>query len=467
MPGLARLLVVTVACAVLVACGRPVPQIEQIKQRGELVVVTRSNPTTYYEGADGPEGFEYELAERFAASLGVALRVVVAPTVTDLFRRLRRREVDFAAAGLTITKARTDRYRFTPPYYFVKQQLIYREGTPRPKSVDDLSKGTLEVIAASSHVERLRELRKQHPGLAWNENSEYSSVELLELVWEQLIDYTVLDSNEFAVQRHIYPELKVAFDLTGEQPLGWAFLRRKDSTLYDAAVAFLKGLEDSGELALLIDRFFGHVDRFSYVGSRTFKLHVLTRLPRYAAMLKDAADHSGADWRLLAAMAYQESHWNSDAVSPTGVKGLMMLTKATARYLGIKDREDPEQSIIGGARYLQQLRGRIPEDIAEPDRTWLALAAYNVGLGHLEDARRITQKQGGNPDHWFDVKQRLPLLADPKWSKKTQHGSARGREPVRYVGNVRRYFDILVRMTEQKEKPDVPMDAFKINSPVL
>jgi membrane-bound lytic murein transglycosylase F len=149
------------------------------------------------------------------------------------------------------------------------------------------------------------------------------------------------------------------------------------------------------------------------------------------------------DWRLLAAIGYQESKWDPTAVSPTGVKGLMMLTAETAQRLGVKDREDPRQSIFGGARYLQKMRETIPERVPEPDRTWLALAAYNLGYGHLEDGRILTQMHGKDPDSWQDVREHLPLLGQERWYMQVKRGYARGWEAVKFVDNVRGYLDIL------------------------
>jgi len=124
----------------------------------------------------------------------------------------------------------------------------------------------------------------------------------------------------------------------------------------------------------------------------------------------------------------------------------MMLTQRTATQLGISDRLDPEQSIEGGARYFIRMRNRIPDRIPEPDRSWMALAAYNIGWGHLEDTRKLTQKQGGNPDRWQDVNERLALLSQEKWYRQTHFGYARGYEARQYVENIQSYFDTLVWM---------------------
>jgi membrane-bound lytic murein transglycosylase F len=160
---------------------------------------------------------------------------------------------------------------------------------------------------------------------------------------------------------------------------------------------------------------------------------------------------SGIDWRLLAAIGYQESHWRSHAVSPTGVRGIMMLTQATAKYVDIENRMDPESSINGGARFYARQTERLPDTVSEPDRTWMALAAYNVGYNHLKDARQIVEWQGGDPDTWVDMSKALPLLARQKWYSRVQYGYARGWEPVLYVNNIRRYYNIMRWLTDHDQ----------------
>jgi len=206
----------------------------------------------------------------------------------------------------------------------------------------------------------------------------------------------------------------------------------------------------------LLERHYGHVSDFDYVGTRTYMRHIEQRLPEYRPHFEEAVADKDIDWRLLAAVAYQESHWNPKAVSPTGVRGMMMLTRTTANDLGVDRRTDPRQSIDGGSRYLKYLLDRIPERIQGRDRLWLALAAYNIGYGHMEDARIITQQRGGDPDKWMDVKESLPLLHKRKWYSKTKNGYARGNEAVRYVENIRSYYDILVWMIERNEPKPAP-----------
>jgi len=169
------------------------------------------------------------------------------------------------------------------------------------------------------------------------------------------------------------------------------------------------------------------------------------RLPDYINYFKKYTRNSIFSWELIAAISYQESHWNHKAVSKTKVKGLMMLTKDTANYVGIKNRLDPNQSVYGGVKYLESLYKRLPKSIVGSDRLWMTLASYNVGLGHLEDARILTEKHGRNPNYWSDVKKHLPLLRIKKYHKNTKYGYARGLEPVIYVERIQSYLDLLYK----------------------
>ncbi len=436
------LAIAIVAAGLLGTCKPVPPLLDQIHDLGELRVVTRNSPTAYYLGASGPEGPEYELANRFASKLGVALYIYTVPRLALIKDEITSGRAHLAAAGLTVSADWQDTIAYGPTYQQIRQHLIYRMGRAKPRDMAAVNGGHLEVIAGSRHAELLRELRNSMPDLVWVENHRDESLDLLARVANGDIDYTITDSTEFALAHALYPEIRVAFDLPDVEPVAWA-LRRDDVSLTDSVRGFFAAETASGALAELVNRYFGQNDRFEYVGARDFIAHIGSRLPRYRVWFKEAASDIGEDWRLLAAIGYQESQWNPDAVSPTGVRGIMMLTEDTAHAMGISDRADPKQSILGGARYFISVREMIPARIAEPDRTWLALAAYNVGFGHLEDARVLTQMRGHNPDLWQDVRAHLPLLAQEKWYGRVKRGYARGWEPVRFVDNVRGYLDVL------------------------
>ncbi len=450
----------------LSTCSLESNELDRVKSEGRLVVLTRNSGTTYYEGPYGPTGLEYDLAKGFADELGVELEMIVENNVSEVLENLQDHDADFAAAGLTATRNRQAWARFTPPYQHITQQLVYKVGGKRPENLKTLE-GTLEVTSRSSHEEQLRKLKYLYPDLNWKANTDVESEELLTMVSEERLDYTIADSNEISINQRYYPELRVAFNITEPEPLAWAFPRIQDDSLFLAASNYISRIKNNGELAKIIERYYGHLGHFDYVGTVIYMQHIETLLPKYRKLFESAAKEFNLDWRLLAATAYQESHWDPNAVSYTGVRGLMMLTRNTAREIGVEKRTDPAQSIRGGAQYLSQLMAKFPPRIKEPDRTWMALAAYNVGFGHLDDARIITKKRGGNPDSWKDIKESLPLLRKRKWYRKTRHGYARGNEPVIYVENIRRYFDLMVRAMGQ-EPQDTPLTrALEITSPAL
>ncbi len=431
-----------ILCLLVGTCQRVPATLEQIRTLGELRVVTRNSPTAYYLGADGPEGPEYDLVRQFAAELGVALYIYTVPGFADIREQIANGRAHLAAAGLTINDAWGNAIAFGPPYQQVRQHLIYRQGKPKPRSLKDINGSHLEVAAGSAQAETLRRVRDRFPDLAWVERGRGDSLDLLGDVAEGAIDYTIADSTEFALGRNYHNAVRVGFDLMAGESLAWVMNSRDDS-LKQRVSRFFVNVTRSGRLAAVLDRYYGKSDRFDYVGPRKFLRDVQDRLPRYRQWFEEAAAGVGEDWRLIAAIGYQESHWLPNAVSPTGVRGLMMLTRDTARHIGVIDRVDPRESIFGGARYYAMVRAKIPQRILDPDRTWLALAAYNVGIGHLEDARILTQMHGRNPDSWQDVRAFLPLLAQKYWYTQTKHGYARGWEPVRYVDNIRGYLDIL------------------------
>ena len=448
-------LVLGCCASLLLVASKSPDTLERIKASGQLVVLSQNGPTTYYEDASGTHtGFEYGMLQAFADELGVELVIRDAHNLDEIFTRLQDPEAShhLAAAGLTVTGERREQVRFTPSYFEIRQQVIYRLGEERPREISDLEGKQIAVIAGSAHAEEMRRLSRHYPDLQWQEISDVDAMELVEMVNEGKAHYAVVDSNAYAVHRGLYPKTGLAFNLTQFQPVAWAFPRSDDDSLYRAARSFMLRANTSGLVAELREEFFGHVSKMNAGGAQAFAKSTQERLPRWREAMQDVADKYELDWHLLAALSYQESHWNPKAKSRTGVRGLMMLTRGTARDLGV-NRLDPMESIEGGARYIVQIRDKLPERIREPDRTWMALAAYNVGYGHLEDARVLTEKMGGNPDRWSDIRDHLPLLAKRQYYKNTKHGYARGWEPVTYVQNIRHYQTLLTwnsRIEEQR-----------------
>ncbi len=442
------------------ACVEKPSTLERVKEDGVLRVITRNSPATYFEDRNGETGFEYELVKRFADDLGVKLEIETADNLDDLFNKLGQPDGPvLAAAGLVSSDNRLKQAKFSHPYLEVTPQIIYRNGQSRPTTAADLVGKRITVLKGSSHAEQLAELKKTYPGIEYDESDAVEVVDLLRMVDEGQIDLTLVDSNEVAMNQVYFPNVRVAFDLGDARSQRWAVVAGEDNSLLNEINAYLDKVEKNGTLQRLKDRYYGHVDVLGYVGAYTFAQHLQQRLPKYEKFFKEAAKKEEVDWRLLAAMGYQESLWQPAVTSKTGVRGLMMLTQNTAQAMGVSNRLDPKQSIQGGAKYLAYIRDQLDDDIQEPDRTWFALAAYNVGTGHLDDARKLAVKEGLNPNKWLDVKKMLPRLAQKQWYSKTRYGYARGGEPVHFVANIRRYYDILTWATQPQLEGDQVADG--------
>ncbi|MBP2194619.1 membrane-bound lytic murein transglycosylase MltF [Pantoea cypripedii] len=425
--------------------------ISQIKSRGVLRISTVNSPLTYYTINNAPAGMDYELAKRFADYLGVKLQVTVRPNLGDLFDDLDDGKADLLAAGLIYNNDRIARYQTGPSYYSVSQQLVYRIDKPRPKNLGDL-KGRLIVQSGSAYLSTLRSAKADHyPDLDWSIATDQGQKALLEAVADGKLDYTVGDSVTIGLLQRIHPQLAVAFDITDEEPVTWYLPHdEEDDSLNAAMLDFYSQMSEEGTIARLEEKYLGHVGTFDYVDTRTFLRAIDNTLPDIKPLFEKYA--ASIDWRLLAAISYQESHWNPQATSPTGVRGMMMLTRNTADSLDVADRLDPEQSIRGGSEYLQRMVDKVPATIPEDERIWFALAAYNMGYAHMLDARKLTAKQGGNPDSWADVKLRLPMLSQKRYYAQTTYGYARGHEAYNYVENIRKYQISLVGYLQEQDK---------------
>lgn len=439
----------------------PTPQIDKIIARGELRISAVSSPLIYIDEQRQLRGFDYELAQGFATYLGVKLKIIIRPTIEQIFDDLDNRDADIAVAGLLYNKDRLDTMKTGPNYLSVTQQLVYRKGKNRPKTFNDL-KGKLVVIAGSTHASTLKALSAQYPNLKWEESTDYTPSQLLEMVAEGEIDYTLEDSIAVSLQQRIHPKVAVAFDLRDEHAITWYMSRQYDDSLDAALLDFFNISNQNDLLARLTEKHFSHVESFDYFDTITFISAINNKLPDYQHLFEKYAETVDTiDWKLLAAIAWQESHWDPLATSPTGVRGIMMLTKPTATTMGIEDRLDPEGSIKGGAAYLAYIMNRLPDSIADDDRIWFTLAAYNMGYGHMLDVRKLTQKLGGNPDRWLDVKANLPLLTQPKYYSQLTYGYARGHEAYRYVENIRRYHQSLVGYLQSQEKKQKTLEIAK------
>lgn len=431
--------------------GKPENRVAGIIARGELRVSTINSPLTYAAINNKDYGLDYELAKRFADYLGVKLKVTVRQNISQLFDDLDAGKTDMLAAGLVYNTERVKNYQAGPTYYSVSQQLVYRVGGNRPRTLAGINAEQLAIAPGHVALNDLQALKEsKYPDLNWRVDEKRGTTALMQAVIDGTLEYTVADSVAVSLFQRVHPELAVALDISDEQPVTWFSEKSEDNSLSAAMLDFFNSMNEDGTLARLEEKYLGHGNDFDYVDTRTFLRAVQNTLPDLKPLFEKYARQ--IDWRLLAAIAWQESHWDPQATSPTGVRGMMMLTRNTAQSLGLTDRTDAEQSLDGGVRYLQDMMAKVPEAIPKEERIWFALAAYNMGYAHMLDAMALTKKQKGNPNSWSDVKQRLPLLSQKPYYSRLKYGYARGHEAYAYVENIRKYHISLVGYLSEQER---------------
>lgn len=429
------------------ACERPRNTLQKIKESGELQLLTRNNANCYFIYRDEPKGFEYDLVKAFSDYLDVDLKVRTS-NWNHLFKNLYKNKVDLVAAGITINREREKVVDFSDSYMEIQQQVVVNRRNRTVQEISDLSGRKVHIREGTTYQNRLKELNyKNDLGIEIVLHKDKPTEELIRGVARDQIDITIADSNIALLNRHYYPDIKIAFPVAEPQALGWA-VKKGDNKLLEEINTFLAKIKENGKYDEIYERYYGNVHIFDYVDLMKFHRRLESRFPKYKGIIKDQAEIHDFDWRLITAMIYQESHFNPRAVSFTDVKGLMQVTLTTAREMGINNRLDPEQSVRAGVSYLRKLYQRWDE-IDDRDRLLYALASYNIGYGHVKDACKIAERQGLPPDSWDSLEETLPLLRIKKHYKNTTYGYARGTEPVRYVNRIMNYYDIL------KKKKDI------------
>ena len=446
---------ILIILAVFVAsCGENVQQ--PIEKTREFVILTRAGASTYsVDASNGTSGFDYDLARRLADDLGLKSRIVVAASDADILHRLKNGEAHLAAAWQTPID--DPELRSSAPYFESLNVLVTHEASLPLASIAQLANKVVHVVAGSRQEMALREIQRKGYSLIIAASDQYNELDLLEGVATQRYEAALVNDAQFDIGSNYYPELQNSLEIGPARPIVWLFAPGVDPALITRANEFLEKFQASGEMDRLKDRYFGHVERLTQADSVRFIERMRSVLPQYRALFYAAQVSTGIDWRLLAALAYQESQWEPLATSPTGVRGMMMLTAETADALGISNRLNAAQSVAAGAQYVSELRDALPAIIGEPDRLWLALAAYNLGMGHLNAARYLATTLKTNPDSWYAMKKVLPLLAQPQYYRRLKSGKGRGGEAVIMVENIRVYNDILRR----HERPYRPLEGIQ------
>ena len=424
--------------------------LDKIKKRKFLNVVLLNSLSTYYIGSDGKQGFEYDLLKSYADSLNVELNITTVQTTKEALELSKIIHPDITSASLAKTPLREKSFNFGPSYSEIQEQVIcYRgmENSRFPRGIDDLSQVYIMIGEDTSYSETIQTLQDDSFDINVTLTSKFSAEELLAKVASNEIDCTIVDSNIYAINLKYFPEISLAFTISEREQLAWLLV--DDDNLKTDIYEWLNSFNQSGGMAELKDHYYSHLLFFDYYNTKVFYKRVKSRLPKYKDIFKRAGKDYGISWKLLASISYQESHWNPKAKSFTGVRGLMMLTKKTAKLLGVKNRVDPKESIIGGTRHIKQMIKFVPKDVTGESRLKFALAAYNIGLGHIFDARTLARKLNLDATSWSDLKKTLPLLSDKKYYKTLKYGYARGSEAVKYVEAIYNYKDMLEKRSSK------------------
>jgi membrane-bound lytic murein transglycosylase F len=470
----AAALAIAVGLALFQARDRRAPLVSP-EEAHELVVMIRPGPVVYFPGPEGtPAGFEVELARLFAADSKVALRILLADSTSEVIAAVAEGRAHLGAGGLyrpspgsvdrhdlpssaaSSNVAPTPEVAWTIGYATVEPVLIYNHDGYKPSNWADLDGETVAYVDDVGFEAEIAAARSEHRGIKWQRLA-LPAAGLISQVSDGTVSYAIVGSVAAAVARNIYLDYEVGFPAGSRRDVAWAVSPRFPEILQELD-RFLARLERDGTLARLAERYVPSTRKLLRLDASVLQERVRTLLPQYRTMFHDAQERTGIEWRLLAAIAYQESQWDPAATSETGVRGIMQITEDTARRLGIRNLLDPAECVLGAARYLRELNDKLPARIPEPERTWLALAAFNIGQGHLEDARILAQRQKLNPDTWSDVKKVLPLLALPEFYGDAKQGYARGGMPVAFVDRVRGYYDVLLAR-EAPHQPRLRIDA--------
>lgn len=425
--------------------------LDSVKQRRRLRMITRNNAETYFIHRGVQVGFEYELMKRFAEQQGLRLEIVIPPSHGDLIPWLNAGKGDVIAAAMTVNDVRVRQAAFTRPYMEVDEVVVVRTDDDLISGPEDLGGKTVHVRASSSFYQSLLTLQQTVTGIRIDVVPEdMETEEILAAVDEGRWDITLCDASLLQVEQAYGRRLKAAFSIK-ETPLGWAV--RKDNPLLLAALdEYIK--KEYRQL------FFNMMQKRYFVNRRTIararspeRADVSGRLSPYDDLVKKYADQYGFDWRLITAQMYQESRFDPDVVSWAGAGGLMQVMPGTARHLGVGDVRQPEAGIHAGVKYLHQMLQRFNPQMQPEARIRFALAAYNVGYEHVADARRLAIRKGWETDRWFDhVEKAMLLLQKPEYYRLARYGYCRGGQPVHYVRAIQDRYEAYVDVLESGSK---------------
>ncbi len=420
-----------------------------LKKRGVLRILTRNTAATYYLYRGELVGFEYDLAREFAKQQGLEVEIIVPPTREDLIPWLLAGRGDVIAASMTLTeKRKSSGAAFSRPYLFVTETLVGRADEPPFESIDQLQGRTVVVRPGSSYMSSLKKI--QSSGVEFQIKQapvDMETEQIIGAVAKKEYDLTVADSHILAIELTYRNDIRALMPLGAKSPLVWA-ANPKNKKLIDAINTFFKKEYKGLFYNITYNKYFKNTRRMAKQ-ART-RSERTGRLSPYDDIVKKHSTKYKFDWRLIVSQMFAESRFDPKAKSWVGAKGLLQVMPKTARQLGFNDLEDPETGIQAGIRYLSWTRDRFDQELNPYTRNWLALAAYNAGLGHVLDARALARNQGLDPNKWFgNVERAMLLLSKPDFSRRARYGYCRGSEPVAYVRQIRERWRAYKRVSKK------------------
>ena len=431
-------------------CSKESSKLKQIKSNGILRIALVADPPRYFPNKVKERGYDFELVSHYATSIDVELEIIKTNTSNEIIFLLNQGKVDIGILGSS-PEFDQKNIKNVVTYNNSKWYVIgNRANRQLPKSIDSIEPNTMIVANGSNASFILHSIEEDYSSLLWDELKNTNVRSILERINENHSKISIISEDIYAYYQYLFPETKKIFVLPIKYPSRWLVKNNNNLSFLYSINSFFNKYKQNGKLKKIGKTYYEHLNAFDYIDIRYYLKRINKKLPKYKKYFVEAAKNSALDARIIAAVSYQESHWNRKARSPTGVRGMMMLTLDTAKRVGVKNRLNAKQSIFGGAKYLKILYESLSNTIKEPDRLWFTLAAYNIGLGHVEDARTITKSQGDNPNSWIDVEKHIPKLSQKKWHKKTKYGFARGHESIEFVRRVRRYYDILCLYRQEK-----------------
>ncbi|ACF12845.1 Lytic transglycosylase catalytic [Chloroherpeton thalassium ATCC 35110] len=424
----------------------------QIKKRKKLIAITSYCATCYFIYRGKPMGFEYELLERLAKHLDVDLEIVVAENLNDVVKMLNEGKGDIIAYGMTITQARQKKLAFTEHYTTTRQVLVQRKPNnwrrmKHHQIEKSLIRNQIDLIGKSVHVRRNSSYYARLKTLSNELGGDINIVEvpgyleteeLIQMVAEGKIDYTVADQNIAFINKTYYPDLDVETPISFPQKIAWA-VRKNSPELLAAVDDWILETKRTTDYHVIYNKYFKNRKAYKRRIESPFYSKTGEKISQYDALIKKSAKELGWDWLLLASMIYQESRFDPNATSWVGAKGLMQVVPETAEPYGVTNLYDPKQNILAGTKYLIYLMDfwkTIPDSL---ERIKFVMASYNVGAGHILDAQRLAEKYGSDPNVWTDHVEKYILLKSEKkyyYDEAVRNGYCRGAEPYNYVREI-------------------------------